>query len=56
MGLELLPAFIRENYEVHEWKHACAILRQDFPVEWSDVPSERPPHFVAVAVSDLSMT
>ena len=20
-----LPAFIRENYEIHEWRHACAI-------------------------------
>jgi hypothetical protein len=37
MGIELLPAFIRENYEVHEWKHACAILKQDFPQEWSDI-------------------
>jgi hypothetical protein len=30
MGTDLLPAFIREHYEVHEWKHACAILHQDF--------------------------
>ena len=37
MGTELLPAFIRENYEVHEWKHACAILKQDFPQEWADI-------------------
>jgi hypothetical protein len=37
MGKELLPAFILEHYEVHEWKHACAILRQDFPAEWSDL-------------------
>ena len=37
MGTELLPAFIRENYEVHEWKHACAILKQDFPAEWDDL-------------------
>lgn len=37
MGVELLPAFIRENYEVHEWKHACAILAQDFPEEWADI-------------------
>ncbi|MCP4494559.1 MAG: hypothetical protein GY820_45755 [Gammaproteobacteria bacterium] len=26
-----------ENYEVHEWKHACAILKEDFPQEWSDI-------------------
>lgn len=37
MGTDLLPAFIREHYEVHEWKHACAILRQDFPAEWQDI-------------------
>jgi hypothetical protein len=37
MGIELLPQFVRENYEVHEWKHACAILASDFPVEWQDM-------------------
>lgn len=37
MGTELLPEFIRTHYEVHEWKHACAILAQDFPAEWRDI-------------------
>lgn len=37
MSLELLPAFIRDNYETHELKHACAILKQDFPDEWKDL-------------------
>lgn len=37
MGVELLPLFIRENFEVYEWKHACAILRHDFPSEWNDL-------------------
>ena len=37
MGLEDLPAFIRENYEIHEWKHDSAILLQDFPLEWQDI-------------------
>jgi hypothetical protein len=37
MGTDLLSAFIRSHYEVHEWKHACAILRHDFPDEWSDI-------------------
>jgi len=37
MGVELLPQFIRDNYEVHESKHACAILKEDFPAEWNDV-------------------
>lgn len=32
-----LPAFIRENYEIHEWRHACAILRQDFEREYKDI-------------------
>jgi hypothetical protein len=37
MGIELLPEFIRDNFEVHEWKHASAILAQDFPSEWQDI-------------------
>lgn len=37
MGVERLPAFVREHYEVHEWKHACAILETDFPSEWQDI-------------------
>ncbi|MDD3801859.1 MAG: BglII/BstYI family type II restriction endonuclease [Desulfuromonas thiophila] len=39
MSVELLPEFIRENYEVHEWKHSCAILKGDFPDEWNDILS-----------------
>ena len=37
MSLTLLPRFVREHYEIHEWKHACAILKQDFLDEWNDV-------------------
>ncbi len=37
MGIDLLPQFIQDNYEIHEWKHACAILKEDFPNEWKDV-------------------
>ncbi len=37
MSIEALPEFIRRNYEIHEWRHACAILRGDFPEEYSDV-------------------
>ncbi|MCA0176992.1 MAG: restriction endonuclease [Proteobacteria bacterium] len=37
MGIELLPPLLRANYEVHERKHACAILKQDFPAEWRDI-------------------
>jgi hypothetical protein len=37
MGIELLSQPILDNYEVHEWKHACAILSNDFPSEWKDL-------------------
>jgi hypothetical protein len=37
MGINLLPPYILDNYEVHEWKHACAILSNDFPDEWQDI-------------------
>lgn len=39
MSIKLLPEFIQKNYEVHEWKHACAILKEDFPKEWEDILS-----------------
>ena len=39
MSITLLPDFIRENYEVHEWKHACAILKEDFSKELCDIIS-----------------
>lgn len=32
-----LPEFVRTNYEVREWRHACAILQLDFPDEWNDI-------------------
>jgi hypothetical protein len=37
MTTDLLPANILRDYEVHEWKHACAILHEDYPQEWQDV-------------------
>jgi hypothetical protein len=37
MGTELLPKSLLEKYEVREWKHACAILHNDFPNEWNDL-------------------
>lgn len=37
MAIDLLPQFIRDHYECHEWKHACAILNGDFPDEMADV-------------------
>ncbi len=37
MGTELLPRSIHKLYEIYEWKHACAILSNDFPDEWKDL-------------------
>ncbi|MCI5158746.1 MAG: restriction endonuclease [Candidatus Electrothrix sp. AUS1_2] len=37
MALNQIPAEISERYEIHEWKHACAILHSDFPEEWADI-------------------
>ena len=32
-----LPCNIKDRYEIHEWRHALAILRSDFPNEWNDI-------------------
>ena len=37
MGIELLPDIIKSFYEIHEWKHSCAILKYDFPNEWNEI-------------------
>ncbi len=37
MALSAVPAFITDYYEIHEWRHASAILQNDFPQEWTDV-------------------
>lgn len=37
MTTQDFPQFIRDNYEIHEWRHACAILKQDFPQEYADL-------------------
>ena len=37
MGIEQLPEYIRANYEVHEWRHACAVLATDCPQEWQHI-------------------
>lgn len=37
MGINDLPFFLREHYEVHENNHAIAILSKDFPKEYSDL-------------------
>ena len=37
MLIDRLPVFVQDNYECYEWKHASAILSQDFPSEWQDL-------------------
>lgn len=37
MPISDFPFEIQEKYELYEWKHATAILKNDFPVEWSDL-------------------
>jgi hypothetical protein len=37
LAKDSLPPRILSKYEVHEWKHACAVLKQDFPEEWQDI-------------------
>lgn len=37
LGADQIPETLRSTWEVHEWKHACAILMGDFPSEWSDI-------------------
>jgi hypothetical protein len=41
MSLALVPQFVREHYEVREWRHAVAILSADFSAEWADIVSVR---------------
>jgi hypothetical protein len=33
----ILPKNIRDLYEVHEWRHASAVLSADFPSEMADI-------------------
>lgn len=33
----IVPAKLREMFEVHEWKHASAVLAGDFPQEWQEL-------------------
>jgi len=37
MTIDFLPPFLRKHYEIHEWRHATAILKQDFPEEFDDI-------------------
>jgi hypothetical protein len=37
MALTDFPDIIRKNYEIHEWRHASAVLRTDFREQWDDI-------------------
>ena len=37
MPIKSFPKFIRDKYEIHEWRHASAILEKDFPSEFVDI-------------------
>ncbi len=37
MSLSDFPEFILANYELHEWRHASAILQADFGSEYADL-------------------
>lgn len=37
ISINAIPQFIRDNYAIHEWRHASAILQNDFPNEWQDI-------------------
>jgi hypothetical protein len=32
-----IPDFIAGHYEIHQWRHATAILASDFPDEWREI-------------------
>jgi hypothetical protein len=37
MSTDLLNTQILDSFEVHEWRHATAILSEDFPLEFADI-------------------
>lgn len=39
MSLDLIPSDVAEKYEIHEWRHATSILKEDFLEQWNDVIS-----------------
>ena len=32
-----IPSDLHDGYEIHEWRHASAVLIKDFPQEWKDM-------------------
>jgi hypothetical protein len=37
MPFDMFTPNIQMNYELHQWRHACAILAKDFPNELADI-------------------
>ncbi|MDQ2088139.1 BglII/BstYI family type II restriction endonuclease, partial [Herbivorax sp. ANBcel31] len=37
MTTNLIPEDINDLFEIHEWRHACAILKGAFPEEWNEI-------------------
>lgn len=37
MAIEDIPQSLQKLYEIHEWRHASAVLVKDFPNEWADI-------------------
>lgn len=32
-----IPKFIRESYEIRQWRHAIAVLKSDYKAEWKEI-------------------
>jgi hypothetical protein len=37
MPTNALPQYVQDNYEIHEWRHAFAIMEHDFPEEFAEL-------------------
>jgi len=37
LALSDIPDFLRDHYEIREWRHASAVLARDFPEQWADI-------------------
>ncbi len=35
--IEDISPTLHEKFEIHEWRHASAVMVQDFPAEWADI-------------------
>jgi hypothetical protein len=37
VALHDIPEELHKLYEIHEWRHASAVLTKDFPTEWAEI-------------------